>query len=154
MPRILAALPTTILLLSACSSAPEPAGQLVPADPVPAPGVQNGYEIERSRWVGIGSYDACGLSWAIDLVQDGDKVSGHFIWETVRYDLRGTIPPNGSLHKARAGKSPDFNGVPAPRFVIVSLDFGARRAVGSYAAETRGSNDCSTAVELERYTTE
>lgn len=153
MPRFLAAL-STVLLLSACSSGPEPAEPLAPPDPGPVPSVQNGHEIEHSRWVGIGSYDACGLSWAIDLVQDGNKVSGHFIWETVRYDLRGTIPPNGSLQKARAGKSPDFNGTPAPRFVIVSLDFGARRAVGSYAAETRGSNDCATAVELERYATE
>lgn len=153
MPRFLAAL-STVLLLSACSSRPEPADPPAPPDPGPLLDVQNGREIERSRWVGIGSYDACGLSWAIDLVQDGDKVSGHFIWETVRYDLRGTIPPNGSLQKARAGKSPDFNGIPAPRFVIVSLDFGARRAVGSYAAETRGSNDCATAVELERYATE
>jgi hypothetical protein len=101
--------------------------------------------------VGIGSYDACGLSWAFDLLQDGDRVSGHLLWETVRYDLSGPIAPDGRLQKARAGKSPDFNGTPAPRFVIVDLSFGARRAVGSYAAETQGSNDCATAVELDRY---
>ena len=150
MPRHLAAL-LTALLLAACSTAPEPAG---PPDPEPVAGAPNGHEVERSRWVGIGSYDACGLSWAFDLVQDGNKVSGHLLWETVRYDLSGTIPPNGSLHKARAGKSPDFNGTPAPRFVIVNLNFGSRRAVGTYAAETRGSNDCATAVELVRYAAE
>ncbi len=82
--------------------------------------------------MGIGSTDACGLSWAFDLVQDRDKVSGHLLWETVRYDLSGTLAPNGSLQKARAGKSPDCTGTPAPRFVIVSLEFGARRAVGYY----------------------
>jgi hypothetical protein len=65
--------------------------------------------------VGIGSTDACGLSWAFDLVQDRDKVSGHLLWETVRYDLSGTLAPNGSLQKARAGKSSDFTGTPAPR---------------------------------------
>lgn len=153
MSRVLAAL-LTVLVLSACSDGPEPT---VPPDlpePGPAAAGLNGHEFERSRWVGIGSYDACGLSWAIDLVQDGDQVSGHFLWETVRYDLRGTIPPNGKLRKARAGKNPDFNGTPAPRFVIVNLEFGARRAVGSYAAETRGSYDCATAVELVRYAAE
>jgi len=104
--------------------------------------------------LGIGGYDACGLSWAIDLAQDGDKVSGHHLWETVRYDLSGTIAPNGSLQKAQAGKSPDFNDTPAPRFVTVSLEFGARRAVGSYAVEPQGSDDCATAVELDRYAAE
>jgi hypothetical protein len=154
MARQLAAL-FTMLLLLACSTAREPAREpagLSELEPVPEP--PNNLEVERSRWVGIGSYDACGLSWAFDLVQDGDKVSGHLLWETVRYDLSGTIPPNGRLEKARAGKSPDFNGTPAPRFVIVNLEFGARRAVGTYAAETRGSNDCATAVELLRYAAE
>jgi hypothetical protein len=141
----------TVLLLSACSIAQEPAGL---SDLEPASGHPNDREIERSRWVGIGSTDACGLSWAFDLVQDGNKVSGHLLWETVRYDLSGTIAPNDILKKARAGKSPDFNGTPAPRFVIVSLEFGARRAVGYYAAETQGSDDCATAVELDRYAVE
>ncbi len=144
----------TVLLLWACSGPREPAG-LPDLEPVlEHPNDLEIEEIERSRWVGIGSYDACGLSWAIDLVQDGDRVSGYLLWETVRYDFRGTIAPNGSLRKARAGKSPDFNGTPAPRFVIVSLDFGARKAVGYYAAETQGSSDCATAVELDRYAAE
>ncbi len=150
MSRLLAAL-LTVLLLPTCTIAREPAGL---SDLEPVSGRPNDLEVERSRWVGIGSYDACGLSWAFDLMQDGDKVSGHLLWETVRYDLSGTIAPDGSLQKARAGKSPDFNGTPAPRFVIVNLDFGARRAVGYYAAETRGSNDCATAVELNRYAAE
>jgi hypothetical protein len=38
--------------------------------------------------------------------------------------------------------------------VIVSLEFGARRAVGYYAAETQGTGDCATAVELDRYAAE
>ena len=141
-------------LLPACAHAPEPVGYPAPEAEVAELGTSDEALIERSRWVGIGSYDSCGLSWAIDLLQDGNRVSGQFLWETVRYELHGTIPPNGSLHRIRAGKSPDFNGTPAPRFVIISLDFGARRAVGSYAAETRGSNDCSTAVELVRYLAE
>ena len=156
MPGQLAAL-LTVLLLSACSGAREPAG-LPDLEPILEPPndqvIEEIEEIERSRWVGIGSYDACGLSWAIDLVQDGDRVSGYLLWETVRYDLSGTIAPDGRLRKARAGKSPDFNGVPAPRFVIVSLEFGARKAVGYYAAETQGSSDCATAVELDRYAAE
>ena len=69
MPRFLAAL-SMVLLLSACSSGPEPADPPAPPDPGPVTVAQNGYDIERSRWVGIGSYDACGLSWAIDLVQE------------------------------------------------------------------------------------
>jgi hypothetical protein len=150
MPRHLAAL-LTVLLLSACSIVREPAGL---SDLEPVSGHPNDLEVERSRWVGIGSIDACGLSWAFDLVQDGEKVSGHLLWETVRYDLSGTITPDGSLPKARAGKSPDFNGTPAPRFMTVNLDFGARRAVGYYAAETQGSDDCATAAELNRYAAE
>lgn len=140
-----------LLVLSACARSPEPAGL---SNLEPVAGHPNDLEVVRSRWVGIGSYDACGLSWALDLLQQGDKVSGRLLWETVRYDLTGTIAPNGRLDRARAGKNPDFNGTPAPRFVIVDLDFGAYRAVGSYAAETRGSNDCRTAVELRRYAAE
>lgn len=136
------------LLLSACAGAPEPAG-LSSLEPVS--GRPDDLAVARSRWVGIGSTDACGLSWAFDLLQDGNKVSGRLLWETVRYDVSGTIAADGRLKSARAGKNPDFNGTPAPRFVIVNLDFGARRAVGSYAAETQGSNDCATAVELLRY---
>ena len=120
MSRLLAAL-LTVVLLPACTIAREPAGL---SDLEPVAGRPNDLEPERSRWVGIGSYDACGLSWAFDLMQDGDKVSGHLLWETVRYDLSGTIAPDGSLRKARAGKSPDFNGTPAPRFVIVNQAFG------------------------------
>ncbi len=140
-----------VLYLSACTTAREPMGL---ADLEPVAGRPSDVKVERSRWVGIGSYDACGLSWAFDLLQDGDRVTGRLLWETVRYDLSGVIAPDGRLHKVRAGKSPDFNGTPAPRFVIVTLEFGARRAVGYYAAETQGAIDCATAVELERYAAE
>lgn len=139
------------LFLWACSMDREPAGL---SDLEPVAGHPNDVEVERSRWVGIGSYDACGLSWALDLHQEGNRVTGRLLWETVRYDLTGTIMKDGSLHNARAGKSPEFNGTPAPRFVLVSLDFGATRAIGSYAAETQGSDDCATAVELKRYAAE
>ena len=138
----------TMLLLWACGTAPEPAGR---SDPEPVSGHSDDAKVERSRWVGIGSYDACGLSWALDLHQEGDRITGQLLWETVRYDLTGKLTKDGSLHNVRAGKSPDFNGTPAPRFVLVSLDFGETRAVGHYAAETKGSNDCATAVELKRY---
>lgn len=141
----------TVLLVTACSSAREPAGL---SDLQPVSGQPTDVKVERSRWVGIGSYDACGLSWALDLIQDGDKVSGRLLWETVRYDLAGTIARDGRLVKARAGKNPDFNGTPAPRFVLVTLEFGAHRAIGFYAAETQGANDCATAVELKRYAAE
>ncbi len=82
--------------------------------PNPPRGSRNDLKIERSRWWGSGSTDACGLSWAFDLVPDRDKVSGHLLWETVRYDLSGILAPTGSLQKAGAGKSPDFTGTPAP----------------------------------------
>ncbi len=137
-----------ILLLWACSTVPEPAGL---SDLEPVSGTPDDVKVERSRWVGIGSYDACGLSWALDLDQVGNRITGRLLWETVRYDLSGTLTKEGSLHNVRAGKSPDFKGTPAPRFVLISLEFGATRAVGQYAAETKGSNDCATAVELKRY---
>ena len=136
----------TMLLLWACAT--EPAGL---PDPEPVSGHSDDVKVERSRWVGIGSYDACGLSWALDLDQVGNRITGRLLWETVRYDLTGKLTNDGSLHNVRAGKSPDFNGTPAPRFVLVSLDFGATRAVGHYTAETKCSNDCATAVELKRY---
>ena len=59
--------------------------------------------------------------------------------------------------RRRGRQEPRFHrhpGTPAPRFVIVSLEFGARRAVGYYAAETQGTDDCATAVELVRYAAE
>jgi hypothetical protein len=153
MARYSAALLVLVVLglLAACSSAPEPTRR---GDLAAVAGRPDDPDARRSRWVGIGSYDACGLAWAFDLVQDGNRISGHMLWETVRYDLSGTLAPDGTLEKARAGKSPDFNGTPAPRFVIVTLVFGARRAVGHYAAETRGSHDCATEVRLTRYAAE
>ncbi len=147
-------IPTALILalfLWACSTGPQPAGL---SDLKPVSGHPDDVKVERSRWVGIGSYDACGLSWALDLDQVGNRVTGRFLWETVRYDLIGTLTKEGRLHNVRAGKSPDFNGTPAPRFVLVSLDFGATRAIGYYAAETKNSNDCATAVELKRYATD
>ena len=150
MARYSAAL-LVLALLAACSSDPEPTGR---SDLAPVADRPDDLDARRSRWVGIGSYDTCGLAWAFDLVQHGNRVSGHMLWETVRYDLTGTIAPDGTLEKARAGKSPDFNGTPAPRFVIVTLVFGPRRAVGHYAAETRGSHDCATEVLLTRYAAE
>jgi hypothetical protein len=137
-----------MLFLCACSTAPEPTGG---SNLEPVSGQSNDVKVERSRWVGIGSYDACGLSWALDLHQEGDRITGQLLWETVRYDLTAALSKDGSLQNVRAGKSPDFNGTPAPRFVLVSLDFGETKAVGRYAAETKGSNDCATAVELKRY---
>ena len=137
-----------MLILWACSTAPEPAGR---SDPEPVSGHSDDAKVERSRWVGIGSYDACGLSWALDLHQEGDRITGQLLWETVRYDLTAKLTKDGSLHNVRAGKSPDFNGTPAPRFVLVSLEFGVTRAIGHYVAETKGSDDCATAVELKRY---
>ncbi len=137
-----------MLFLWACSTVPEPVGM---SDLEPISSHPDDVKVERSRWVGIGSYDACGLSWALDLHQEGDRITGQLLWETVRYDLTAKLTKDGSLRKVRAGKSPDFNGTPAPRFVLVSLEFGATRAVGHYAAETKGSDDCATAVELKRY---
>ena len=68
----------------------------------------------RSRWVGIGSYDTCGLSWGLDLHQDGSRVTGKLLWETVRYDLKGTLANDGNL-KARARKNSALDGIfPAP----------------------------------------
>ena len=107
--------------------------------------------VERSRWVGIGSYDACGLSWGLDLHQEGNRVAGKLLWETVRYDLKATLTDDGYLN-AKARKNSALNGIfPAPRFVLVSLNFGETEAIGSYAAETEGPINCATAVELKRY---
>ena len=111
----------------------------------------NEVEVERSRWVGIGSYDACGLSWGLDLHQEGDRVTGKLLWETVRYDLKATLTNDGNL-SARADKNSTRNGIfPAPRSVLVNLNFGETKASGSYAAETNGPINCATAVELKRY---
>ena len=146
--------PAVLLLaacLFACTTVREPAGL---SEIEPVSGHPSDLELDRSRWVGIGSYDACGLSWALDLFQEGDQVSGRFLWETVRYDVNGTISQDGTLRKTRVGKNPEFSGVPSPRFVFVSLDFGTDRAVGYYAADIQGSNDCATAVELHRYAAE
>jgi len=147
----LSAIFVPLALLWGCGTGAEP---VVLSETEPVAGHPEDLPVERSRWVGIGSYDACGLSWALDLHQDGDRVTGRLLWETVRYDLKGTLSEDGTLENARAGKNPDFNGTPAPRFVRVSLNFGATRAIGSYAAETKGSNDCATAVELKRYSAE
>jgi hypothetical protein len=134
-----------LLLLWACSTVSGP------SDLKPVAGHLDEAQVERSRWVGIGSYDACGLSWGLDLHQEGNRVTGKLLWETVRYDLKATLTDDGNLN-ARARKNSALDGIfPAPRFVLVSLVFGETRATGSYAAETKGPNNCATAVDLKRY---
>jgi hypothetical protein len=111
--------------------------------------------VERSRWVGIGSNDSCGLSWGFDLHQEDNWVKGKLLWETVRYDLRATLTEDGNLHNARARKNSTRNGIfPAPSFVLVNLDFRETRAVGSYSAEITDTINCAAAVELKRYAAE
>ena len=134
-----------LLLLWSCSTISGP------PDLKPVTVQPDDVQVERSRWVGIGSYDACGLSWGLDLHQEGNRVTGKLLWETVRYDLKATLTDDGNLN-ARARKNSALNGIfPAPRFVLVSLNFGEARATGSYAAETEGPINCATAVELKRY---
>ncbi len=134
-----------LLLLWSCSTISGP------PDLKPVTVQPDDVQVERSRWVGIGGYDACGLSWGLDLHQEGNRVTGKLLWETVRYDLKATLTDDVNVN-ARARKNSALNGIfPAPRFVLVSLNFGETRATGSYAAKTKGPNNCATAVELKRY---
>jgi hypothetical protein len=111
-------------------------------------------DISRSRWVGIGRKDACGLSWAMDLLQEDDRITGRLLWEDLQYDIRGRIERDGKMEEVRAGKSATFNGALGPRYVQVSLQFGTRMATGHYWAEVTGPGKCKTSVELKRYATD
>ena len=108
-------------------------------------------DISRSRWVGIGREDACGLFWAMDLLQEDDRITGRFLWEDLQYDIRGRIEPDGAMEDVRAGKSAASKGALGPRYVQVSLQFGLRTATGQYWAEVTGPGKCETSVELKRY---
>ncbi len=143
---------TAALVLGACTesgesltrSAGQPSSGTVQAETLVL-------DISRSRWVGIGREDACGLSWAMDLLQEDDRITGRFLWEDLQYDIRGRIEPDGAMEDVRAAKSAVSKGALGPRYVQVSLQFGPRMATGQYWAETTGPDKCKTSVELKRY---
>ena len=133
-----------LLVLSSCTARD-------PTDPKSVGFQPDEVQVERGRWVGIGSYDSCGLSWGLDLHQEGNRITGKLLWETVRYDIKATLTDDRNL-SARANKNSTRNGIfPAPRSVLVNLNFDGTRARGSYAAETNGPIDCATTIELKRY---
>ena len=148
---------TAVALLAFLAGCEGPVGgeaALLVAAPALDQGPAAGVQALHGRWVGIGRADACGLSWAFDLVQDHERISGRLLREDLQYDLHGTIGANGRMTEIRAGKSAAFNGVPGPRFIMVSLTFGPLRASGHFAVETGGRDACLTAVELRRYAIE
>lgn len=151
MPRALQAL-IVLITLGACTGPDQQgahgAAHLTPETSSPRAAME---DFHRSRWVGTGRQNSCGLSWAIDLLQEENRITGRLLLEDIQYDIYGIIGPNGAMHGARAGKSPSFGGARGPRFIRVSLDFGKWRATGTYAVETSTADDCATAVELKRY---
>jgi hypothetical protein len=105
----------------------------------------------RSRWVGVGRHGGCNLTWAVDLIQDKDRIAGRLILEDIEYEIHGIIDSDGTMYDARGGKSAASKGVLGPRFIRLSVDFGDLQATGKYAVETSDSNDCATEFELNRY---
>ena len=142
-----------LAFLAGCE-APSGGAAAVVAAPALDQGPAAGAQAARSRWVGIGRADACGLSWAFDLVQDRDRISGRLLREDLQYDLHGTVGADGRMTRVRAGKSAAFNGAPGPRFMKVSLTFGPLLASGHFVVEVGGQDACLTAVELRRYAIE
>ena len=107
--------------------------------------------IRRSRWVGVGRHGGCNLTWAVDLIQDADRISGRLILEDIEYEIHGIVGSDGTMYDVRGGKSSASKGVLGPRFIRLSVDFGDLHATGKYAVETSDSNDCATEIELNRY---
>lgn len=105
----------------------------------------------RSRWVGVGRHGGCNLSWAVDLIQERDRITGRLILEDIEYEIHGIVDSDGSMYDVRGGKSAASKGVLGPRFIRLSVDFGDLQATGKYAVETSDSNDCATEFELNRY---
>ena len=105
----------------------------------------------RSRWVGVGRNGGCNLTWAVDLIQNKDRITGRLILEDIEYEIHGIIGSDGTMYDVRGGKSSASKGVLGPRYIRLSVDFGDLHATGKYAVETSDSNDCATEFELNRY---
>ncbi len=112
---------------------------------------QSSAAFQRSRWVGVGRHGGCNLSWAVDLIQERDRITGRLILEDIEYEIHGIVDSDGSMYDVRGGKSAASKGVLGPRFIRLSVDFGDLQATGKYAVETSDSNDCATEFELNRY---
>ena len=103
-----------------------------------------------SRWIGSGGRDGCGEPWSADLKVAGGKANGVIERGGVTYEVRGDVDAAGDLTRGRAGRSQASRNLIGPRFLIVNLDFGPDKAVGSYAIDAYGRLSCQTPLALTR----
>lgn len=61
---------------------------------------------------------------------------GNMWWKGVKYDVYGNVDHKGRTEDARAGKSKDFQTMPAPRFFRLDLAFEQSAARGSFAIDS------------------
>lgn len=90
----------------------------------------------NSSWIAQGDTDSCGAEWVLKLEKKGSVLRGNMWWKGVKYDVYGNIDHKGRTEDARAGKSKDFQTMPAPRFFRLDLAFEQSAARGSFAIDS------------------
>lgn len=103
----------------------------------------------NGTWMGRGTHDTCGASWAINAQKTGSKLRGNMWWKGVKYDLYGDIDITGRAKDVRAGKNKESRNIPGPRFFALDLTFAGDKATGSYHIDSRSAS-CQTNVSLSR----
>jgi hypothetical protein len=108
--------------------------------------------METARWVGQGSEDGCGKTWAADVRLNGDRVSGSVWRDQLEFLVAGRIEPGGQLVNMPAARSQAGFGRPGPRFIRVNLYFSIKETSGSYSVDDAGHLLCTTQMVLKRST--
>lgn len=103
------------------------------------------------RWVGEGTSDGCGASWAMEISVRNGEAKG-LLWRgRAEYNFEGRVSREGKLQKALAGKTPASNGIVGPRFITVNAAFADETANGDYSMAAPGVNTCTAPVTLNRH---
>jgi hypothetical protein len=116
-----------------------PASSLAAESKVGTPGLAS-QTTERSapsraaqkKWVGRGTRDACGNSWAIELTLARGMVTGEFWLSSIKYDITGFLDPSGKMVAIPARKSKFYRNHVGPREMEFSVTFGAAEAKGEH----------------------
>lgn len=102
------------------------------------------------RWVGSGAQDACGAAWQMDVILDGDQLTGTLVRGKAEYQMYGTLNAHRTLVDGHAGKAKRSNGIAGPRFLTFSLALTAKAAKGEFSIDGNGGTHCRTAVTLTK----
>ncbi len=147
-----AVLAISTLLLAACvqpNSGPTTIGSDAAYRPAysPPPRIVFPPRAKTDRWVGRGSFDACGNAWYLELAITGNRVDGLYRRGNIRYDIAGYLESSGRIVRVRGQKNRFFRNHIGPRRMEFNIAFGESEGQGEHYFE---NGRCLTPLRLTR----